>query len=178
MGAISRSKVKIYVTEAGVNPAALSTSTSLISGQIKSYSMSGGEQDVESDPVFGGFVDKEKPTSQVEMAFEVVQDLTTAAGADKIDSLIYGYQNGVYTMSSNATDKAIFIQAEDGSIYKTYGFNNCNAVSYELDHNADDNRTGTLTFKFSPTTSTGISNFMTAASQITVLPAWSTLTSA
>jgi hypothetical protein len=178
MGAIGRSKVKIYVAAKDTNPAALNTTTAIISGQIKSYSKSGGEQDIESDPVFGGYVDKEKPTSQVEVSFEVVPDLTTAAGADLIDSLIYGSQSGVYTMSSNAADKAIFIVAQDSTLYKTYAFNNCNAVSYDIDHNADDNRSGTLTFKFSPTTATGISNFMTAASNVTTLAAWSVLTSA
>jgi hypothetical protein len=92
--------------------------------------------------------------------------------------MIYGSQSGVYTMSSSAADKSIFIVAQDGSIYKTHGFNNCAAISYEMEHNADDNRSGTLNFKFSPTTATGISNFMTAASNITTLPAWSVLTSA
>ncbi len=66
MVAISRSKVNIYIVSADTALSDL-TATDIYKGDIKSYSKSGGEKDVESDPVFGGFVDKEKPISQVEL---------------------------------------------------------------------------------------------------------------
>lgn len=174
MAAISRSKVKIYISPVDTVPSALAA-TDLIAGEIKSYSKSGGEDDVESDPVFGGFVDKEKPASQFEVSFEVVPAIGTSA--DRWDALIYGTTNNVYTMNSAAANKAIFIQALDGTNYKSWAFNNCNGVSWDMEHNADDNQTGTFKFKFSPTTSSGQSNFMTKALAITALPAWTTLTS-
>jgi hypothetical protein len=173
MVAISRSKVKIYIAAADTNPASLAA-TDLIEGEIKSYSKSGGEDDVESDPVFGGYVDKEKPTSQVELAFEVVPSIGT--NSDRWDALIYGTTNSVYTMNSAAANKAVFIQAQDGSNFKSWGFNNCNGVSFDMEHDADDNQTGTFTFKFSPTTSSNQSNFMTKALALTAMPAWTTLT--
>jgi hypothetical protein len=174
MVAISRSKVKIYIAPVDTLPSALAA-TDLIAGEIKSYSKSGGEDDVESDPVFGGFVDKEKPASQLELSFEVVPAIGTSA--DRWDALIYGLTGTVYAMNTAAANKAVFIQAQDGSNFKSWAFNNCNGVSWDVEHNADDNQTGTFTFKFSPTTSTGQSNFMTKALAITALPAWTTLTS-
>jgi hypothetical protein len=173
MVAISRSKVKIYIAAVDTNPSAL-TSTDLITGEIKSYSKSGGEDDVESDPVFGGFVDKEKPTSQFELEFEVIPSIGT--NSDRWDALIYGTTNSVYSMNTAAANKMVAIQALDSTNYKSWAFNNCNGVSWDFEHNADDNLTGTFRFKFSPTTSTGQSNFMTKASAVTALPAWTTLT--
>jgi hypothetical protein len=172
MTAISRNKVSIWIKPSGTAASTL-VATDVISGEIKSYSKSGGERDVESDPVFGGFVDKEKPVSQVELSMEVIPSLETAT---RWESMAYALQGGVYVMSGDPSEKAIFIQAKDGTSYNSYAFNNCNVTALDVEHNADDNRTGTITFKFSPTDSAGISNFMTAASQITVLPAWTTLT--
>ncbi len=174
MVAISRSKVKIYIAAVDTNPAALASSD-LITGEIKSYKKTGGEDDVESDPVFGGYVDKEKPTSQLEVEFEVIPSIGT--NSDRWDALIYGTTNSVYTMNSAAANKSVFIQAQDGSNFKCWGFNNCNGVTWELEHDADDNQTGTFKFKFSPTTSTGQSNFMTKALALTAMPAWTTLSS-
>ncbi len=174
MTAINRSAISIYIVPAGTNASALA-STDKVLGEIKSYSKSGGEVDVESDPVFGGYVDKEKPRSQVEIQLEIVPSLDNA---DRWDSLIYGETSGVYTMNTVGSDKAVFIEAVSGSLKKSWGFNNCNSVNWEISHNADDNQTGTFTFKFSPTTSSGVSNFMTKGTSVTVLPAWSTLTTA
>jgi hypothetical protein len=182
MAAISRSKVKIWVQPAGTAPSTLLATTTYngsnlgyISGQIKSYSKSGGETDVESDPVFGGFVDKEKPASQVELSFEIVPDLTT--NPDIWDSFIYGTNAlGVYVMGKEVTDRAVFIQAAESGGQKSWAFNNCGAISWDVEHNADDNQSGTFTFKFSPTTDQGISNYMSKNLNVTALPAWTTLT--
>jgi hypothetical protein len=176
MTAISRPKVKIYITAAGINPSAV-TATDSITGEIKSWKKSGGEDDVESQPVFGGFVDKEKPLSQVEIEMEIIPSLETAT-SDRWDALIYGTTNNVYTLNSAAANKAIFIGATDTVGNKSWAFNNCNAMSWEIEHDAEDVATGTLKFKFSPTTTGGLSNFMTKATTVTALPAWTTLTSA
>jgi hypothetical protein len=110
MVAISRSKVKLYIMPADTSASTLA-STDVISGEIKSYSKSGGEDDVESDPVFGGYVDKEKPTSQFEMEFEIVPALdSTAIDWEKY---VYGYDvtAAAYTSTSAAGNKAIFIHS-------------------------------------------------------------------
>lgn len=173
MTAISRNKVTIYIVDAGVNASAL-VATDAIEGEIKSYSKSGGERDVESDPVFGGYVDKEKPISQVEVAFEVVPSLESA---DRWDLLAYNTDTatGVLTMAGDISDKAVYIYATDGSNPKSWGFNNCSVIVYDLEHNADDNQTGNLNLKFSPTDSSDVSNFMTIATEVTNLPNWSAL---
>jgi len=176
MTAISRSKiVNIYIADAGTNASALASSDA-ISGEIKSYAKSGGDQDVESDPVFGGFVDKEKPREQVELAFEIIPSLESA---DRWDALAYGADTtGVYTMAGSTTDKAVFIDADSdgaGANPKSWGFNNCQVVVLDVDHNADDNQTLNMTLKFSPTNGSGVSNFMTLATAVESLPAWTAL---
>lgn len=181
--AISRSKVKIYIVDSGINPSAVAT-TDAIDGEIKSYAKSGGEADVESDPVFGGFVDKEKPVTQVEVTFEVIPNLSDATTADRWDALAYAADStGVYTMAESAADKAVFIGSSDGTTGKAWGFNNCSVTVLDIDHNADDNQTETLNLKFSPTNTTGVTNFQTkstsAATEIlavqTALQSWSAL---
>ena len=194
MTAISRNKVKIWIAPAGtacstlVDAAATSnTHLGYLSGQIKSYSKSGGDSDVESDPVFGGFVDKEKPTSQVELSFEIVPALE-AALADIWDYHTYTQElvtggKTVYTMASDnldasavaASDKVVVIQALNGTDYKTVAVNNAGVTVLDLEHNADDNRTYNMTMKFSPTNGSGVSNFMTGKLAATAMPAWTSL---
>ncbi len=173
MVAISRSKVKIYIAPVDTNPTSLA-STDLILGEIKSYKKSGGEDDIDSDAVFGGFVDKEKPASQFEVEFDIIPSI--GSNSDRWDALIYGTTNSVYTLNTAAANKMIAIQAQDGASFKSWCFNNCNGVSWDFEHNADDNQTGTFKFKFSPTTSGNQSNFATKALALTAMPNWTTLT--
>ena len=178
MVAISRSKTKIYIADAGTAASAL-TDSDVFEGDIKTYDKSGGNKDVESDAVFGGYVDKEKPTDQVEISFEIVPSLGT--NADRWDAMTYAADvaTGVYTMaeetSTQPSERAVFIQALNGTDYKSIGFNNCSVTVLDMEHSADDNRTYNMTLKFSPTTSTGVSNFMTLATAVTSLPAWTAL---
>lgn len=179
--AISRSKVKIWIVTAGTAASLLDDTVSssisdlgYIAGEIKSYAKSGGERETESDPHFGGFVDKEKPIGQVEVNFEVTPDLDIA---DRWDSYAYSLDvlTGVYTMAGSVVDKTVYISAVDGAKPKSWGFNNCNVNMFDFDHNADDNQTGTLKLTFSPTDSDNVSNFMTLATAVTSLPAWTAL---
>lgn len=176
MTAISRSRVvNIYIADAGTNASALASSDA-ISGEIKSYSKSGGDQDVESDAVFGGFVDKEKPREQVEVSLEIIPSLENA---DRWDALAYGADTTlVYTMAGQTTDKAVFIDADSdgaGANPKSWGFNNCQVVVLDIDHNADDNQSLNMNLKFSPTNGSNVSNFMTYATGVESLPAWTAL---
>lgn len=179
MTAISRQRVKIWIAPVGTAASTLiytgSTALAPIKGEIKSYARSGGEDQVDSTPVFGGFVDEEKPSSQVEVSFDVIPSLENGT---RFDALINGQDSanpGVYTMASQAANRTIFIEASDGTNHFSWGFNNCNAVSYTNDHSADGNRMGKLSFKFSPTNSNGVSNYMAKTVVATALPAWTAL---
>jgi hypothetical protein len=181
MTAISRSKTNIYIVDAGTASSALAT-TDIFKGDIKSYSKSGGENDVESDPVFGGFVNKEKPISQVELAFEIIPLLDTGK-VERWDAMAYSEDvanAGIYTMASEtstqADTKMIVIEAGNATDgFKTIAYNNCFVTVLDLEHNADDNRTYNMTLKFSPTDDNGVSNFMTSDLAATAMPAWTAL---
>jgi hypothetical protein len=178
MTAISRSNVKIWVTPLGTAPSTLintgTTNLAPVLGEIKSYARSGGEDQVESTPVFGGFVDEEKPKSQVEVSFDVIPSLEYAG---RFDAMIYGVDvaTSVYSLATEAANRTVYIQATNGTNPYSWGFNNCNAVSYTTDHSADGNLMGKLSFKFSPTNTKGVSNYMAKTVVATALPNWTQL---
>ncbi len=179
--AISRSKVSIYMQVADTDPSGL-LPADMIKGEIKSYSQSGGNSDVETDLVFGGMITKEKPREQVEISLEIIPELGTDA-TDRWYAIAYTKDsyatNDVYTMASQSgtqpTDRLILVESDDGTNKQSIAYNNCNVTEFSMDHNADDNRTITLTFKFSPEDSNGVSNYMEAALGATAMPAFSDL---
>jgi hypothetical protein len=185
---IARSKVNIYLVNAGTAPSALASSD-LITGEITNYNLSGGESDSESVAAFGGFIDKEKPTSQFELSLEVVPNLASATKAVEWANITRVKETigaaTVYTVTNAAatasvvypTSKMVVISAYDSatSVYNTVAYNNADVTTFEMDHSADDNRTLNLTFKFSPQTTAGKSNVMEAALAPTALPVWSAL---
>jgi hypothetical protein len=91
---------------------------------------------------------------------------------------------GIYTMSKSGTgttvptQKCIIVYATDGTNKKIWAYNNATVTKFDLSHNADENQTGTIGFKFAPETSTGLSNFQTAATDANGLVAWSGLDAA
>jgi len=176
MTAIKRSMVKIAILAAGTAPTDVAA-TDFILGEIKNYSKSGGERDTESDPHFGGYVDKEKPVSQIEVSFEVTPSID-AVNVNRWDELAYtkDVTTGVYHMAGDVADKAVFIQAQNGSLYKSWCFNNCNVTMFDIEHNADDVQTGNFNLKFSPEDADGISNFMTVDTSLAAFPVGWTLT--
>ncbi len=182
--AFARSKVKIFMVPADTDPATIVDDTSVIAGEIVNYSKSGGNQDTESVPAFGGFIDKEKPREQVEVSMEVVPSLSDATAAVRWEAMSYSADTtnaGIYTLAAGSgsavppTPQMIVIQALEGAVYQTYAFNNVDVTQYDLDHAADDNRTGNITFKFSPTTEDGVSNLMVGAVAVSALPDWTDL---
>jgi hypothetical protein len=187
MTAISRSKVNIYIVNANTAPSALVATTDVFKGDIKSYDISGGEKDVESDPVFGGFVDKEKPITQGEITFEIIP-LIEPGKANRWDELAYTKETVsgkvVYTMATEGLtgtdavlpgDRMVVIEATHGTDRKSLAYNNCSVTVLDVSHEADDNRTYSMTLKFAPTTGAGVSNFMTGALAATALPNWTSL---
>lgn len=176
MVAISRSKVKIAIMDVDTNPSAVNE-TDFITGEIKSYDQTGFERDTESDPHFGGYVDKEKPVTQGEISFEVTPALGT--DGDRWEALARSADVAnptVYTLAGDVADKAVFIQAGDSSDgYISHAFNNCNVTMLDMSHNADDNRVYNFNLKLSPTTSSGVSNYMASETDLGSLPAWTGL---
>lgn len=184
MTAISRSLVRIWVVAASAHPSTLSASvwstsntSGYIAGQIKSYTKSGGETDVESDPVFGGYVDKEKPASQYELELELVPAIESTAYEWETVAYALDSTSGtaVYTSKAIGSDRAVYVQANSGSAYKSWGFNNCNVVVLDQEHSADDNLSQTLRLKFAPTDSSGIPNLQYSKQAASSLTAWGSL---
>lgn len=186
MTAISRSRVNIYIVPANTAPSALAA-TDIYKGDIQSYEKSGAEKDVETVPVFGGFVDKEKPIEQGEISMSIIPSLDSGM-ADRWDKLAYTTETvsgkTVYTMATEGlastsfalpVDRMVVIEALKGTEYKTIAYNNCSVTVLDVSHEADDNREYELTMKFSPTNGKGVSNFMTGSLAATALPAWTAL---
>lgn len=132
-----------------------------VTAEITNFSESGGDEDVESTPVFGGGnIDKIMPRSQVEVSFDIVLRYNSAAStALKWDEYKWGtLVSSTVNSSSSASAKVIYIQFTDGSLYYTRGYNNARAVTFEPETAADDMMKGTITFKLSPTDADGSPN--------------------
>ena len=147
---ITADNVKIYIADAGDVGSDL-TSANEYQAQITNIDTSGGEQDVDSVRTFGGYADKEKPQSQIEVSFDVLimLDSSDAAVATKWDTL---NDRGV-------TKRMIAIQggnATDG--YYWSAWNNCRAINFDKEFSAEDEWKGKMTFKLSPATETGVDN--------------------
>ena len=168
MAAINRGDVNIYIVEAGQPGSALAASD-IVSGEITSWGLSGGNKDVESVAAFGGFIDKEKPREQFELTLDIVPKIDTLS-SNRWDTYKYG---AGLTSATEGTNKAIFVEASDGTNKKTWAFNNAFAVTWDPSHSADDNMSGSFTFKFSPTDDAGNANLQTSNIAASTIPAWS-----
>lgn len=164
MGGVFPSDTTIYIGTVDTIGASLCVSSNAIVGEIEKFSITGGEQDVESVPVIGGFVDKETPRSQFEVSFNVIVNNTAASTFDRWDALKFGGSASEYTSAVEASKKAITIvmSKDGGTPWKFYAFNNCRAVTWEPEMSSDDMLRGTITFKFSPTTALGVPNLKTS----------------
>jgi hypothetical protein len=161
MGGVFPSETSIFIVAAGVNGSALTAADKVV-GEVTEWNLSGGEKDIESIPVIGGFVNKENPRSQFEVSFDVIIQNTAASTLDRWDTYKYGTTG---TSANEGSAKAIFISSlTNGSTsWKTFAANNCEAVTWEPTMAADDMLRGTLTFKFAPTTELGVANLRTSA---------------
>lgn len=188
MTAISRNMVKMWLVSAGTNPSSLVTTAvwtssvtgGYIPGQIKSYTKSGGDVDVETVPVFGGYVDKEKAAAQIELELTIIPALENSlfnwqAIAASVDTTTTPV---VYTSKNvSLTDRAFFIQAVDSTAgSESWAWNNCTVTVMDQEHDAEDNLMYTLRLKLSPTDSSGIPNYQTSKRAVTSLINWSSLT--
>lgn len=170
--AISPEQATIYITSTSVAASALASSDA-VEAEVTNFSESGGEEDIESIPVFGGGnIDKTKPRTQIEVSFDVILRYnSTAATALKWDDYKWGNLTGsTVTSAGDSASKRIYVQFSDGTLYYTRAYNNAKAVTFEPESAADDFLKGTITFKLSPTTASGVANLKvqsTAASTVT-----------
>ena len=159
MGAIFPNETAIYIAPAGTAGSALATSH-LVTTEIESFSLSGGSKDVESKPLFGNaFLDIEKPREQYELSFDVIM---TYDESTRWESILMNGSSGIAESKNEPVLKRIFIAATDGASspkYRTMAMDNCRAVSFEPESSSEEYQKGTITFKFSPTTGTGLSNY-------------------
>lgn len=159
MGAIFPNETSIYIVAKDTDGSTLSDSDKIV-GEITNWAKSGGEQEIESVPVIGGFVDKENPRSQIEVSFDVIVSNLDASALDRYDKFYLGETGSI---TGESTEHAIFIEHSTNDLHKTFAFNNCRAVTWDPEMAADDMLKGTITFKLSPQTPLGVSNLKTSA---------------
>lgn len=168
MGAIFPTQVKVYVAASSLAASVVGTSTYEVQGDITNYNVSGGSADVESVPVFGnGNINKMKPREQFEVSFDVIPQF----GSTSTRWDVFKYGSGLTSATDGAT-QSIYIQATDGTNFYTIAMNNCEAVTWEPENSADDMMKGTITFKFSPTTSLGSANLKVSTVAASAMGAW------
>lgn len=166
MAGVFPNETSIYVVAADVVSSGLVSSDKII-GEISNWGLTGGELDVESIAVIGGFVDKESPRTQFEMSFDVIVQNTAVSTLNRWDDFKYG--SGL-TSATEGDAKAIWISHITGGFTKLLGLNNCRGVQWDPNMDADDMLRGTMTFKFSPTTELGTKNLQTTSVSGSTLP--------
>jgi len=161
MGGIFPNETTIYIGTADQLTTELCHSSNAVVGEIEKFNLSGGNQDIESVPVIGGFVDKEKPREQFEVSFDVIVNNLASSTFNRWDELKFG---PTLTSVGEGSNKAIAIVMSTGGVtpFKVYAFNNVKAVTWEPEMNADDMLRGSITFKFSPSTNLGAPNLKTS----------------
>lgn len=133
-------------------------SAEVITLYTTSFEETGGDEDQESVPVFGGGnFDKDLPRDQVEISYDAIIAYTKAT---VLSELKWGAKdvNGIVDSSNSAPTKAIYMYWTNSTSDYTITYNNVKAVSWNPAQTADDFLKGTLTFKLSPTTPDGTGN--------------------
>lgn len=154
--------IKIYIDEAGTAASSIDTSN-VFDGQITSVSRSGGEESVESEAAFNGFIRNKPPRSIIEWSM----DLAPTEGND-VDwtSFLYGEDTDVgstdpvYTSSISPSDKLVVIEEySEGGIVGTHVLDNASVTSPDETNDATDVKRRSLTFSAAPQTEDGSPNY-------------------
>jgi hypothetical protein len=177
MQAIERINTKIYIVDAGTNATDLAE-TDIFKGEITEFSQSGGSREKETTHTFGGDITRSLPRGEFELSLSITPSY---GGEEEWVSQFFGEDptnSGYYTSSQDPTDKAIFIEASDGTVTTTHAYNNLQAVTEEVTQPADEVRTFEITFNTSPQTQTGLPNYMWSNVEATSLVDWSALETA
>ena len=158
------------VTIAAAGAASSAASATSFTAYVTNFTHGGGESETESIPVFGGGnIEKEMPREQIEVSFEAIIQYGSSSSL-LFDQLLMGSTlDGSTSVDSSqeAVGKAIYVQLTDGTNYYTRAYNNAKAVSFEPEMSADEYMKGTITFKLTPTTSSGSANMKVVAAVAT-----------
>ncbi len=161
----------IYITTTDIEPSSLAT-TDAVTAEVTNFSESGGEEDVESIPVFGGGnIDKINPRTQIEVSFDAIirYDESTDSML-RWDSYKWGaIASSSVTSAGDVEYKRIYVQWTDDTYYYTRAYNNVRAVTFEPESAADDYLKGTITFKLSPTQADATANLKVASVEASTL---------
>lgn len=165
MGTIDKDKIKIWIESADTNPASVSDP---IKGEISDFDKSGGEREVEFDPVIGGYSKRKQATTEHTVEFSLIfdQDLM-----HRWDELRYK-ADGQELIEGDVEDKIIYIQYGEGATAHSYAYNNCHTVNLEHSFAADSTVEGTINFTFPPTTPVGATNFKKVRGEISNISNW------
>jgi hypothetical protein len=175
MGTITKKKVKIYIADAGTDVSSL-TSANMIKGEIREYDLGDGDQEFETENVFGGQIDIVNPRGQFSLEFTIRPQTEYA---ERWEAMAFGKKTvggvDVYSPAIDSAAKLIVIETVDSTDNAIWAFNNARNVSFNFSHNADESREGTLSFSISPEDSEGTINIGYAETSIALFPDWDEL---
>jgi len=162
---VSGDQVKIFIDDAGAIGSAFNgtndpTGALQYQAEVTNFNVEGGETDVDSVAVFGGFIDSIKPTSQITVSMDVI--------------IRYGAQVLRWdTLRRDTARKMIAIQGTDGTNFYWNAFNNARITNFDKEFEAENEWRGTITLKLSPTDADGVDNRQEGdADLLTDLTAW------
>jgi len=175
MGTITKKKVNIYIVPAGTNVSSL-TSADVLKGEIKEYDLGDGDQEFETENVFGGQIDVVNPRGQFSLEFTIRPQTQYA---ERWEAIAFGKKTvggiDVYGPALASSPKLIVIETVDSTNNAIWAFNNARNVNFNFSHSADESREGTLSFNISPEDSEGVLNIAYAETSIALFPDWDEL---
>lgn len=164
---LSGSRTKLYILAADSTYTAIASDTNKYEAEVTNWDKSGGETDIESTPVFGGFIDLGKPQEQIEISLDII--------------LRHGTAKRWYDLTTTGNKYMICLENSDGGTnYYWEAYNNVRVINLDSEFAADDNWRGTISFKLSPKTAEGKRNIQVgdagaASSSTDGVKDWSTL---
>lgn len=165
-GSLSGDGVTIWFGPTGITGGSLASHAKQVQSFITSFDESGGEQETESVPVFGGGnVDRTKPRNQKEVTFDVI--LRHTSGVDDFKKIENGSTISADGAGPDFVVGALVMQQSDDTNYYWQAFNNVNAIVFDTEFEAENEWRGTLRFKLSPTNPSGTTNLQYGATNVT-----------
>ena len=179
MGSMTKKKVSIYVADADTDVNTLVEDDKL-KGEIREYDIGGGDQEFETEDVFGGQVDVVNPREQFELELTLRPQLEyvgrfqeLAMGFEEIDT------EKVYAPAKEQTPKLFVIEATDGNgNAETWAFNKARNVTFNFNQDAEEAREGTVSFNISPENSEGTPNVAYMKTDVSEFKTWSAIADA
>lgn len=173
--ALSGDNVTIYFAPAGSVGSDLATDAVEYQSYIQAWNDGGGEENREDRYVFSdtgqhGTVTVNKAKSRIELEFDILlRHNTKIADFKKIAKGV-----GVVGAANNEVVGMVAIQQTDGTNYYYQAWNNVEAVSFNTEHEAENEWKGTLKLTCAATTPTGVDNeAYNNANIVTDLTSWS-----